>query len=139
MRKNLISQIYLILNSPPVLVARYFQYRVEEVWKKLILTEGAIGKSKYYAIATEFQIRGSPLIHWFIWVIGAQKLASHNVDESIDWLDNIVCTCLPDPKVDFTLYKLLKTYKIYQHSETCKRYKKITVINVLVEFSQIEQ
>ena len=55
--------------------------------------------------------------------MGALKLALHNVDEYMNWLDNTVSACLPDPKVDFTLYKLVKTYQIHRHSKTCKRYK----------------
>ena len=97
-----------ILNSNPVLVARHFQYRVE-VFFELIIIDGPLGKSKCYAIRVAFQIRGSPQVHSFIWVIGDPKLTVHNVDEYINWLDNIVSACLPDPKVDSTLYELLKT------------------------------
>ena len=65
----------------------------------------------------------SSCVHSFIWVIGAPKLTLHNVDEYINWLDNIVSGCLPDPKVDSTLYELVKTYQIHQHSKTCRRFK----------------
>ena len=43
--------------------------------------------------------------------------------EYINWLDNIVSVCLSDPKVDSTLYELVKTYQIHWHSETCRKYK----------------
>ena len=42
-----------ILNSNPVLVARHFQYRVEDFFK-LIIIDGPLGKSKHYAIRVEF-------------------------------------------------------------------------------------
>ena len=71
----------------------------------------------------EFQIRGSPRVHLFIWVIGVPKLTLRNVDKYINWLDNIVSACLPNPEVDFTLYELVKTYQIHRHSKTCRRYK----------------
>ena len=45
------------------------------------------------------------------------------MDEYINWLGNIVSACLPDPKVDSTLYELVKTYQIHRHSKTCRRYK----------------
>ena len=54
-------------------------------------------------------MRGSPHVHLLIWVISAPKLTLHNVDEYINWLDNIVSACLPDHKVDFTLYELVKS------------------------------
>ena len=59
-----------ILNSNPVLVARHFQYRVE-VFFKLIIIHGPLGKSKHYAIRVEFQIRGSPHVqnlHCIMWM-----------------------------------------------------------------------
>ena len=43
--------------------------------------------------------------------------------EYINWLDNIVSSCLPDPKVDSTLYELVKTYQIHRHLKTSIRYK----------------
>ena len=41
------------LNKNPVLVARYFQYRVEMIFKVIVL-DGALGKAQYYAIQAEF-------------------------------------------------------------------------------------
>ena len=104
------------------MVARHFQYKVE-VFFKLIITDGPLGKSKHYAIRVEFEIRGSPHVHSFIWVIGAPKLILHNVDKYINWLNNMVSACLPNLEVDYTLYELVKTYQIHRHSKTCKKYK----------------
>ena len=111
-----------ILNSNPVLVAGHFQYRVE-VFLKLIIIDGPLGKSKHYVVRVEFQIRDSPQVHSFIWIIGAPKLTMHNVDEYINWLGNIFSACMGDPKVESTLYKLLKTYQIHRHSKNYWRYK----------------
>ena len=69
----------------------------------------------------EFQIRDSAYVHSFIWVISVPKLTLHNVDEYVNWLDNIVSACFPYPKVDFTLYELVKTYQIHRHSKTCRK------------------
>ena len=59
-----------ILNKNPVLVARHFQYRVK-IFFKVIVLDGLRGKTQYYAIRVEFQVRGSPHIHSFIWVLNA--------------------------------------------------------------------
>lgn len=59
-----------LLNSNPVLLARHFQYRVEVFFKEIIV-DGPLGKVKYHAIRVEFQFRGSPHVHSFIWVIDA--------------------------------------------------------------------
>ena len=64
-----------ILNSNPVLVARHFQFRVETFFK-IIVVNGPLGKVNYYAIRVEFQFRGSPHIHSFLWVLNAPKLTN---------------------------------------------------------------
>ena len=48
-----------LLKNNPVLVARRFQYRVEEFFKNIIM-DGPLGKMKYYIICTEFQVCVSP-------------------------------------------------------------------------------
>ena len=62
-----------IRNSNPVLLARHFQYGVEVFFKEIII-DGPFGKVKYYAIRVEFQFRGSPCIHSFLWAINAPVL-----------------------------------------------------------------
>ena len=53
------------LNKNPVLVARHFQYRVE-VFFKVIVLDGPLGKTSYYAIRVEFQVRGVLIfIHFY--------------------------------------------------------------------------
>ena len=42
------------------IVARHFQYRVEMFFKVIVL-DGALGKTQYHAIRVEFQVRGSPI------------------------------------------------------------------------------
>ena len=61
------------LNLNPVLLACHFQYRVE-VFFKVIVVDGPLGKVKYHAIRVEFQVRGSPHIHSFLWIMDAPVL-----------------------------------------------------------------
>ena len=112
----------ITLNSNPVLVARHFQYRVE-LFLKLFVTNGPLGKTKYYAIRVEFQVRGSPHIHSFIWIENAPKLTEENIEEYTRWVDNIISVQLPDHDVNPKLYNFIKTYQIHRHSKTCRKYK----------------
>ena len=70
------------LNKNPVLVARHFQYRVE-IFFKVIVLHGPLGKTSYYAIRVEFQVRVSRHIHSFIWILNAPKLSKETKDEYI--------------------------------------------------------
>ena len=110
------------LNNNPVIVGRHFQYRVE-VFFKLIVIDRPLGKSKYYTIRVESQVRGSPHIYSFISIIGAPKLSMENIDEYIEWVDAISSTDLPDPTFDTALYELVKNYQVHHHSKSCKKYK----------------
>ena len=49
-------------NNNPLLVPKHFQYIVE-VYFKLMVIDGPLGKLKHYAIRLEFQTRGSPHFH----------------------------------------------------------------------------
>ena len=77
------------LNLNPVLLARHFQYRVEAFFKEIIV-DGPLGKVIYYAIRVEFQVRGSPHIHSFLWVLNAPILTKDNTDEYVTFVDTIV-------------------------------------------------
>lgn len=73
------------LNSNLAIVARYLQYIVE-IFFKVFIIDGPLGKSKYYAIWMEFQMCWSTRIHPFLWVINVPKLSSENIGEYADLL-----------------------------------------------------
>ena len=110
-----------LLNSNPVLLARHFQYRVEAFFKE-ILMKGPLGKILNYAIRVEFQVRGSPHVHCFIWVENAPKLTADTEDAYVSYINNIVNTSLPDHS-NKELYELVKMYQLHRHSKTCRKYK----------------
>ena len=83
---------------------------------------GPLGKTQYYPICVEFQVRGSPHIHSFIWVLNAPKLSKLTKEEHAIWVDNIICADLPDPNKDTKLWNLVSVYQIHRHSKTCRKY-----------------
>ncbi|XP_066912801.1 uncharacterized protein [Clytia hemisphaerica] len=111
-----------LLNSNPVLVARHFQYRVEVFFKEIVL-DGPLGKTTYYAIRVEFQVRGSPHIHSFLWILNAPTLTPETKSEYVEFVDKIIKVCLPSQQEDPELFNLVKTYQLHRHSKTCRKYK----------------
>ncbi|XP_066928370.1 uncharacterized protein [Clytia hemisphaerica] len=107
-----------LLNSNPVLVARHFQYRVEVFFKEIVL-DGPLGKTTYYAIRVEFQVRGSPHIHSFLWILNAPTLTPETKSEYVEFVDKIIKVCLPSQQEDPELFNLVKTYQLHRHSKTC--------------------
>ena len=102
------------MNKNPVVVARDFQYRVE-IFFKMIVLDGPLGKTGYYAICVEFQVRGSPHIHSFIWILNAPKLSKETKDEYIQWVDSIIRTDMPNSVSDKELFELVKTFQVHRH------------------------
>ena len=81
-----------VLNKNPVFMAKHFQYRVETFFKEIIIN-GPLGKVTYHAIRVEFQFRGSPHIHSFLWIAGAPKLSVNNIYEYITYVDESIKAC----------------------------------------------
>ena len=110
------------LNKNPVLVASHFQYRLDMFFKVIVL-DGLLEKSQYYAIRVEFQVRESSHIHSFIWILNASKLTKFNMDEYMKWVDSIVRSDLSDSVYESILFELVKTYQIHHHSKTSRKYE----------------
>ena len=102
------------LNLNPVLLARHFQYRVEVFFKDIIV-DGPLGKVIYYAICVEFQVRGIPHIHSFLWVLNAPILTKDNTDAYVKFVDTVVRAYVPEIQENAELRKLVTTYQIYSH------------------------
>ena len=83
------------LNLNPVFVARHFQYRVELFFKDIVLN-GPLGKVKHHVIRVEFQVRGSPHVHVFLWVTNAPQLSESTVSNYVNFVDNTIRADLPN-------------------------------------------
>ena len=76
-----------------------------------IVIDGPIGKTKRNAILVEFQIRGSPHIHSFLWIVNAPTLTKDIKEEYIGFVKNIIHVTLPHEIEQLEQYKLVTTYR----------------------------
>ena len=74
-------------------MVKHFQSKVEVFFKEIIL-DGRLGKTKYYAILIEFQERGSPHVHSFIWIFNAPNI--QNETAYIKFIEKTTNAQLPD-------------------------------------------
>ena len=81
-----------------------------------------MGKAKYYAIRTEFQERGSPHIHPFIWIFNATNI--QNEDAHIEFIEKTIHSHLRDHLNNPELFELVKTSQVHAESKTCWKYNK---------------
>ena len=84
-----------------------------------------MGKILYDAIRIEFQFRGSPHAHCFIWIKECPILNEENIGDFIRLIDKHVSAVLPDPVTCPVLHNLVKTYQTHTHSKTCRKYKNL--------------
>ena len=97
-------------------MARHLQYKAE-VFLKKIIPDSPLGKTKYHAIHIEFQERGSPHVHSFIWIFdrpNIQKEAAY-----IEFIEKTTYRHLEDHLNDPELFELVKTCQVHVHSSTC--------------------
>ena len=80
----------------------------------MIVLDGPLGKTSYYAIYVELQVRGSPHIHSFIWILNT-TLPKETKDEYIQWVDSIIRTDMPNSGSDKELFELVKTFQVHRH------------------------
>ena len=118
--KNLnYQQQYNLQNKNPVLVARHFKYNVEIFLKEIVLY-APLGKTKCYALRTEFQER---VAHMFTNLSG---FLANIQDENayIDYFENTLHDQFPELENEPDFFELVKTYQIYSHLRTCWKYNK---------------
>ena len=123
------------LNNNPALVARHFQYRVE-MFFRIIVLDGPLGKTQYYAILVEFQARGGPHINSFIWILNAPKLTKADIGDYRNWFDSVIKSDLPDPNNEPALFELIKLIKYIVIQKIVVNIEMKSVGSALVNFSQ---
>lgn len=64
----------------------------------------------------EFQNRGSPHLHIFLWIEGAPNL---NDPDLPDFIDKYVSTCRPQNEDDL---QLVNKYQLHRHTDTCTKF-----------------
>ena len=110
------------LNQNSVLLVKHFQHRVE-MFFKVVVIDGPLGKIKYHPIRIDFQARGSPHVHSFLWVHDAPNLNIDIISTYVNFSDGIVVAFLPDAVADPDLFGLVVTCQMHSHSKSCRKYK----------------
>lgn len=54
-----------------------------------------MGKTRYYALRVEFQERGSPQVHPFVWILNSPNIS--NETEDLVFIEKSITANLPDP------------------------------------------
>ena len=112
-----------LIRSDPVTCTRYFDHRINELFKLLKSENGPFYPYKivdtYYRI--EFQSRGSAHGHSLIWLEGAPKYEQENSDsrrKCEEFIDKFMTCSAADESL-----RHLFNLQYHKHSRTCRRMK----------------
>ena len=106
----------------PLFAALHFERRWRALLNNVLKGKDApLGKIQDYFARVEFQSRGSPHMHMFIWVENAPSLYTSNADELTSFIDSKISTVIPDKTLYPILNKLVKKLQIHSHRPSCQR------------------
>eukprot|EP01114_Cavostelium_apophysatum_P024720 TRINITY_DN9776_c0_g1_i3.p1 TRINITY_DN9776_c0_g1~~TRINITY_DN9776_c0_g1_i3.p1 ORF type:complete len:193 (+),score=26.07 TRINITY_DN9776_c0_g1_i3:721-1299(+) len=100
-----------LLNKFPAIAAEHYANRV-----RAFISD--------YFIRIEFQMRGSPHIHGFLWLEDVPDPIEHPA-EYLKFVDSVISARLPDKNEDPQLFDLVNRYQRHNHTFTCETAPKI--------------
>ncbi|MEW8561119.1 MAG: DUF6570 domain-containing protein [Candidatus Thiodiazotropha sp.] len=109
----------------PLVTALYFERRWRALLKHVLKGKDApLGDIENYFGRVEFQQRGSPHIHFFVWVKNAPSLYTSNASTLVSFINSTISTTIPDKDHYPSLHKLVKQLQIHSHRPSCRRRNK---------------
>lgn len=81
-------------------------------------------------MSVEFQNRGSPHLHIFLWIEDAPNLATAEGKKQFpQFIDQYVSSQIPNKTQDIVMNNLVSTLQIHHHTETCRKGKSLCRFN----------
>ena len=109
------------VQGDPLMASLAFQQRWSVLLKEILKKEAPLGKINEFFVRVEFQARGAPHLHIFLWTETGISLETATSNEIISLLDKTICTQLPDENKDKDLHRLVHTLQVHKHSFTCRK------------------
>lgn len=111
------------VQNDPLLTAIHFDRRWRALFKYVLKGKTQpLGKVNDYFIRVEFQSRGSPHLHLFLWIDDAPSLTSaKHTTEITSYIDKVISTQIPSKESDPELHDLVTKLQIHSHRKYCQR------------------
>ena len=110
------------VRKDPLLASIHFERRWKNFFKHILKgKDNPLGLIIDWFARVEYQARGSPHMHIFLWIQGAPNLKNGSVTDIENYISSIISTTIPDQNTDPDLYQLVKRLQIHHHTNTCNR------------------
>ena len=102
-----------------MLLVCHFQYW-NEIFFKVTVIDGSLGKVEHHAIRIAFQVRESPNACSFLCIIDATVLSNNNADEYIKFIDGFAKEFVQDvSKKSEEFFHFVTSHVINKKNENC--------------------
>ena len=109
--------------SDPLITATHFERRFQSLMKHIILNgPKPLGEVKDFFARVEFQNRGSPHIHMFLWVKDLPgDLSKVSITDIENYINKTIFSTIPDDKIDLELKQLVTRLQVHSHTAYCSK------------------
>ena len=110
-----------LVSAHPAACCRYFNHRVQKFLRLVVMgPHSPFGKVKDFFYRMEFQKRGSPHIHGFLWIDNSPRIDKASNEEICSYIDqHISCSsALSEQEKQYVMSQK------HSHSKSCKRMNK---------------
>lgn len=106
----------------PLLTSLHFERRWKSLFKHIIKGKASpLGKIQDHFARIEYQNRGSPHLHLFLWIADAPNVQTSSSREIVNFIDQIIKTTIPSEHDDKELHDLVSRLQIHHHTATCRK------------------
>lgn len=110
-----------MMTSDPVMCAIHFHRRTHALMTYVLSDKSPLGTVQDFWVRTEFQLRGSPHLHLFVWCSQAPDITTpEGFAAAPAYIDQYISTQIPD-KHDSNLYSLVTRLQTHRHTACCQK------------------
>ena len=105
----------------PLMAALAFEQRWHALLKHVLRKKQPLGRVLDFFARVEFQARGSPHMHVFLWTDLGKNFGISTARDIVNVINQTICTTLPVKDSNPDLHRLVNTFQMHKHSFTCKK------------------
>ena len=109
------------VKDDPFMAALAFQRRWSSLLKNVLRKKKPLGRVIEFFSRVEFQARGSPHMHIFVWSDLGFNFSNASSKDIVKVINRTICTKLPSIDSDSDMHRLVKVFQVHKHSFTCKK------------------